>query len=139
MYSLSTREKKTLSALAECVIPSGGPNSYSYKDIDYVVFAEDMINHVPRLIRWFIHFNLWIIQYFSWLWLKRPALFSNLPLQKKEIILLGLSNSRWYLIRGIYVLTSSLFLIPFYKDERVMNTIGYMGYNNEPQTKDNLK
>lgn len=125
---LTAREKRTLHALAECIIPDGGTLPFSYRDIDYVFFAEDFMANVPKHIRWFVHFNLWVIQYFSWVYLKRPALFSSFSIQEKKFVLASFSNSKRYLIRGIFLITSSLLLLPMYKDERVMNAIGYFGY-----------
>ena len=135
MQALSNREKKTLHALAECIIPDGGPHGFCYRDVDYLSFAEQMILNVPVHIRWFIHFNLWVIQYFSWLYLWRPKLFSRLSFTDRATILASFSNSRWYLIRGIYILTSAILLIPLYKDERVMKAIGYFGFKHEGNKK----
>ncbi len=125
---LSVREIKTLHALAQCIIPGGGQHPFSYRDVDYISFAKEMIANVPVHVRWFIHFNLWVIHYFSWLYLKRPALFSHLSFTEREFVLTCLSKSRWFLIRSIYILTSALLLIPLYKDERVMKAIGYFGF-----------
>lgn len=126
---LSAREIKTLHALAQCIIPDEGQPPFSYRDIDYLSFAEEMIASVPVQVRWFIHFNLWVIHYFSWLYLKRPALFPHLSFTEREFVLTRLSKSRWFLIRSIYILTSALLLIPMYKDDRVMKAIGYLGFN----------
>ncbi len=125
---LSAREKKTLHAMAECILPLGGPHPFSYSDVNYLSFTEDMLLNTPVLVRWFIHFNLWFIQYFSWLYIGRPVLFSRLPFTDREHILASLSKSRSYFMRGMYILTSSLFLITMYKDERVMRAIGYFGF-----------
>lgn len=125
---LSAREKKTLHALAECILPEGSFYPYCYKDVNYVSFAENLLLDTPAHIRGFIHFNLWFIQYFSWLYIKYPARFSRLSFDKRNFILESLSKSRLYILRGIYILTSSLFLICLYKDERVMQAIGYFGF-----------
>ncbi len=125
---LTAREKKTMQALAECILPVGGPHVFSHSDVNYVRFTEELLLSTPVQVWWFIHFNLWFIQYFSWLYIKRPALFSRLPFTDREFILASLSKSRSYFLRGIYLLTSSLFLITMYKDERVMRAIGYFGF-----------
>jgi len=128
MNNLSNREKSTIAALAECIIPEDGPISYGFKEINYLSFIEEMTEAVPPHIRWLIHFNLWFIEYFGSLYLLRLKAFSKLGLPDKELILLSFRNSKRFLIRGIYILTSALFLIPMYKDEAVMNAIGYTGF-----------
>ena len=131
MGSLSNREKGTIAALAECIIPEGGPIPYDFGNIDYLSFIKDMMTSVPQHIRWLIHFNLWVIEYFGWIYLKHPITFSKLTFHKREFILLSFRNSKRFFVRGIYVLTSALFLIPMYKNESVMNAIGYLGYQKD--------
>lgn len=128
MNNLSNREKVTIAALAECIIPEDGPITYGFREINYLSFIEEMAEAVPPHIRWVIHFNLWFIEYFGSLYLLRLKMFSKLALCDKERVLLALQNSKRFFIRGIYILTSALFLIPMYKDESVMNAIGYTGF-----------
>jgi hypothetical protein len=130
MNNLTPREKATLEALAACIIPEGGPVPFGFKEINYLPFIEEMAAAVPAHIRWVIHFNLWFIEYFGCLYLHRLKAFSKLGLNDRELILLSLRGSKRFLIRGIYILTSALFLIPMYKDESVMNAIGYTGFKN---------
>jgi hypothetical protein len=128
MSALSKRENVTIAALAECILPDGGPNQCSFKNIDYLPFIKETMTSVPTQVRWLIHFNLWFIEYFGCFFIKRLALFSKLGPPQRTSILLCLQNNKRYFLRGIYILTSSIFLIPMYKDESVMNAIGYFGY-----------
>ncbi len=130
MNNLSRRESSTITALAECIIPEGGPISYGLNEINYHMFIHEALMDFPKHIRWLIHFNLWFIEYCGCYYLKRPKVFSKLAFRDREFILFSLKNSKRYFIRGIYILTSALFLIPMYKNESVMNAIGYYGYKN---------
>ncbi len=130
MNNLTPREKATLEALAPCIIPEGGSVPFSFKEIKYLPFIEEMAESVPTHIRWVIHFNLWFIEYLGCLYLHRIKAFSKLAMHDRELILISLRGSKRFFIRGIYILTSALFLIPMYKNEEVMNAIGYTGFKN---------
>lgn len=128
MGHLSNRETRTIKALAEVLIPQDGTFQYGYKDIDTVSFFEDFLSHAPLKVRWFLFFNLWVFEYISWISLKTPGLFSKMKFDHREKIILKMRENKYYLIRGIYLLTSIVLLMSFYSDERVMNKIGYFGY-----------
>ncbi len=155
MGHLSNRETRTIKALAEVLVPQDGAFSYGYKDIDTISFFEDFLSHAPFKVRWFLFFNLWVFEYISWIsllychysdfeknnitpqkslfknlifWLKTPGFFSKMRFDHREKIILKMQENKYYVIRGIYLLTSIVLLMSFYSDERVMNKIGYFGY-----------
>lgn len=154
MRQLSNREIRTIKALAEILIPQNGAFSYGYKDIDIISFLEDFLTRAPFRVRWFLFFNLWIFEYFSWIlllfcdysefeknsvsseksllknlrfWFSSPGIFSRMKFDYREKIISMMREHRYFIIRGIYLLTSIVLLIAFYSDERVMKEIGYCG------------
>ncbi len=154
MRNLSNREVRTIKALAEILIPQNGPFSYGYKDIDIITFLEDFLSHAPFRVKWFLFFNLWIFEYFAWIsllycsyadfkihrqksksffknliwYFRTPGIFSRMKAEYREKIIFKMRGNRYFIIRGIYLLTSIVMLLSFYNDERVMNEIEYYGY-----------
>jgi hypothetical protein len=122
---LSKREIKTLLSVASNIIPEGGAISYSYKDIALVEFVNKYLKDSPLQIKWLIRFNLWFIEYFSWLFIFTPVLFSRAKAEVRERIMEKLRNSRYFFIRGIHLFVSVLLLIPFYNDKKVWDEINY--------------
>ena len=155
MRHLSNREARTINALMEVIIPQDGPFSLGCKDIDTISFFEDFLSHVPFKVKWFLFFNLWIFEYFSWISLlfchysdfekqgaaspksflrnlifltKTPGFVSKMRFDYREKIIVKMQENRFYVIRGIHLLTSIVLLMSFYRDNRVMDKIGYYGY-----------
>lgn len=125
---LSQREVRTLGAAAECILPPGGPFPYGHADIDYVAWVNDFLATVPRQANVAIHAILWFLEYGAWIFAGAPGRFSRLALPRRERALDRLRHSRVYVLRGMFILLSSILLIPFYNDRRVMDAIGYGGY-----------
>ncbi len=154
MSNLSNREIRTIKALAEIIIPQGGPFPLGYNDINLISFFEEFLSRVPVRVKLFLFFNLWIFEYFSWIsllyctskdfeknpaggktilkniffWLKTPGIFSRMKFAYREKIILKMRGNRYFAIHGIYLLTSIVMLLSFYSDERAMDFIGYSGY-----------
>lgn len=155
MRHLSNREVRTIKALTEVIIPQDGPFPHGHGDIDIISFFEDFLSHVPSRVKWFLFFNLWIFEYFGWIallycrysdfekedttaqksffrnfafWIKAPGFFSKMRFGYREKIIAKMKGNNSFVIRGIYLLTSIVSLIPFYSDKRVMDKIGYLGY-----------
>lgn len=153
--NLSNREVRTLKALAEIMVPQDGAFSYGFKDIDIISFFEDFLSRVPFRVKWFLFFNLWIFEYFSWIsllycsyydfennespakksffknilfWIKSPGIFSKMRPDYRETIIIKMRENRYFAIRGIYLLTSIVLLMSFYSNQKVMDQIGYSGY-----------
>jgi hypothetical protein len=125
---LSAREKRTLSAAAEVLIPQGGPFPYGHKDVDIVGFGDDFLVTVPKQVNQLIHIILFFVEYLGWLFAGWPSRFSKAKLEKRMKTLDGMRHSRWFFIRGFYILLNSVCSIPFYRDPRVMDAVGYKGY-----------
>lgn len=64
---LSKREIRTIKALAEIMIPQEGAFPYGFRDVDIISFFEEFLSRVPLRVKWFLFFNLWIFEYFSWI------------------------------------------------------------------------
>ena len=155
MKHLSNREVRTINALTEVLVPQDGPFPLGHKDIDIVSFFEDFISHVPFRAKWFLFFNLWVFEYFSWISLlyyhytdfektdiatkkfffknliflaKTPGIFSKMRFDYREKIIIKMRENKYFVIRGIYLLSSIVLMISFYSDKRVMDKIGYFGY-----------
>lgn len=155
MRHLSNREVRTIKALTEVIIPHEGPFPHGCSDIDIISFIEDFLSHVPSRVKWFLFFNLWVFEYFGWIgllycrytdfektdgtnhtsffrnlvfWIKTPGFFSKMRFDYREKIIQKMKRNNSFVIRGIYLLTSIVSLIPFYGDDRVMDNIGYFGY-----------
>lgn len=125
---LSQREIRTLGAAAECILPPGGPFLYGHADIDYVAWVNDFLAIVPRQVNWAIHVILWFLEYAGWLFVGVPKRFSRLAVSRREQVFERMRRSNIYVVRGMLILLSSILLIPFYNDRRVMDAIGYGGY-----------
>lgn len=153
--NLSKREIRTIKALAEILIPHDGAFPHGYKDVDIIAFFEDFLSRVPAKVKWFLFFNLWIFEYFSWIsllyctsdefendnpvrknsltnnlifWIRTPGIFSRMPEPFREKIIVKMRNNRYFAIRGIYLLTSIVMLLSFYSNREVMDKISYFGY-----------
>jgi hypothetical protein len=122
---LTRRETKTLLAVASVIIPDGGDIKYSYSDMPLIEFANLFLKDAPKHIQWLFRFNLWFIEYISWIFVLRPLLFSHASVHKRTLILDKMRNSHFFPIRGIYQFTSLLILFPFYNDKRVCENVGY--------------
>lgn len=123
---LTKREAETLLSVASIIIPVGGNIKYSYADISIVEFVNNYLNGSPKDIQWLIRFNLWFIEYCSWIFNYRPSFFSTTHQHVREAIITKLQNSNLFFIRGIYLFISLLILIPFYNDKRVLENIGFI-------------
>ncbi|MBI2966713.1 MAG: hypothetical protein HYY40_02735 [Bacteroidetes bacterium] len=128
MRNLSDREVRTITAIAEVLVPQDGPFPYGYKDVDITGFIEDFLSHTPFRVKWFVYLNLWIFEYFSWIALMSPGIFSRMKFEKRKKIILAFRKNKYFAIRGIYLFTSIVLLMAFYNDEKVMDSIGYYGY-----------
>lgn len=155
MSHLSNREIRTIKALTEVLVPQDGHFPLGHKDVDIISFFEDFLSHIPARAKWFLFFNLWVFEYLSWISLiycqytdfektdtttkksffkklifltKTPGIFSKMRFDYREKIIIKMRENRYFVIRGIYLLSSIVLLISFYSDERVMDKIGYFGY-----------
>jgi hypothetical protein len=123
---LTKREAETLLSVASIIIPVGGNIKFSYTDISIVEFVNNYLIGSPKHIQRLIRFNLWFIEYCSWIFNYRPSFFSTANQHVRKTIITKLQNSNLFFIRGIYLFTSLLILIPFYNDNRVLENIGYL-------------
>lgn len=128
MRHLSNREARTIQAIAEILIPEGGSFPLGYKEVEIVPFVENFLAGVPLRVRIFVYINLWIMEYFSWITVRSPWIFSGMSLKKRDEVIRKLRKNRWFAVRGIYMFTSIILLMAFYRDPQVMNTIGYYGH-----------
>lgn len=135
MRHLSNREARTIQAIAEILVPEDGAFPMSYKEVEIVSFVEDFLSGVPLRVRIFVYINLWIMEYFSWMAVMSPWIFSKMSLKKRDAVIRKLRNNRWFAVRGIYMILSIILLMAFYRDQRVMDTIGYYGYREKVNKK----
>ena len=128
---LNARETRTLSAAAEIVLPSGGPFALGFRDIDYLQFVNRYLELAPKDANFLLHLILWTVEYLGWIFLWLPARFSNMSLAKRQQLLDRMRHNRVFIVRGFFLLLSTVLLIPFYRDRRVMDAIGYVGYRED--------
>lgn len=129
LRKLSPREKRTLDAAAECMLPGGGPFALGHLDVDYLGFIEtEYLAHVPREVAQLAHVILFFVEYFAWWFARYPARFSRMPIARREKALDRVRGSRLFFLRGFFILLSNMLLVPFYRDPRVMDAVGYAGY-----------
>lgn len=132
---LSSREVRTIKAIAEILIPEGGAFALGYRDVDIVSFTENFLAEVPLRVRIFFYVNLWIMEYCSWISVISPSVFSKMCFKNREAVIKKLRMNRWFVVRGIYIFISIILLVAFYSDIQVMNQINYSGYkSNENKT-----
>lgn len=125
---LSAREKRTLDAAAACIAPAGGPFPIGYADVDYQAFVTEYLSVVPKDVRLLLKVILFVVEYGALILAGRFGRFSRMPLEARNETLQAMSHSRLFFLRGFSILLSSLILMPFYRDQRVMDAIGYGGY-----------
>lgn len=129
LRKLSSREKRTLAAAAECMLPEGGPFELGHRDVDYLGFIEqEYLASVPREVAQLAHVILFFLEYFAWWFARFPSRFSRLTAARREQVLDRLRCSRLFFLRGFFILLSNMLLVPFYRDPRVMDAVGYAGY-----------
>lgn len=129
LRKLSAREKRTLSAAAECMLPAGGPFALGHRDVDYLGFIEaEYLANVPREVAQLAHVILFVLEYLGWWFARYPARFSRMAPGRREAALDRLRGSRLFFLRGFFILLSNMLLVPFYRDPRVMDAVGYAGY-----------
>jgi hypothetical protein len=125
---LSKREERTLRAAAECILPQGGPFPLGYTDVDYQAFVDEFLHVAPAQVRLLVHAILFTLEYGGWVYGARPGRFSNASLARRNAILDKARGSRIFAVRGFFILLSTILLMPFYNDPRVMDAVGYAGY-----------
>ncbi len=125
---LSERERRTLLAAAECVLPAGGAFPLGHADVDVVAFTNEYLEAVPKEVRILLHVILWFVEYLGFFFALRPSRFSKMPLDKRDRVLDRMRSSRVFFLRGFYILLTTVLMIPFYRDHRVLDAIGYSGY-----------
>lgn len=128
MRHLSNREARTINAIAEILIPEGGAFKQGFNDVDIVSFIENFLANTPLRVRVFVYINLWIMEYFSWIAVMSPWIFSKMSYHKREEVMKKIRKNRWFAIRGLYMIISIIMLMGFYRDVQIMDTIGYYGY-----------
>lgn len=129
LRTLSPRELRTLDAAAECILPMGGPFPLGHRDVDYRGFvAGEFLANVPREVAQLAHVILFFVEYCAWIFARRPGRFSRMPLAAREAALDRIRGSRLFFVRGFFILLSTMLLVPFYNDARVMDAVGYTGY-----------
>lgn len=129
LRTLSARERRTLSAAAECMLPEGGSFALGHRDVDYLHFIEhEYLANVPREVAQLAHVILFFLEYFAWWFARFPARFSRMAPARRERALDRLRGSRLFFLRGFFILLSNMLLVPFYRDPRVMDAVGYAGY-----------
>ena len=126
--TLTAREKRTLAAAAEVLLPQGGPFPYGHKDVDITGFGDDFLTVVPKQVNQLIHIILFFVEYLGWILAGWPGRFSKAKLEKRNKTLDGMRHNKLFFIRGFYILLNSICSIPFYRDPRVMDAVGYKGY-----------
>lgn len=125
---LTPREARTLTAAAEIILPTGGAIPFGHTDIDIHGFVNDYLAVVPLDVSRLMRFILLFLEYGACMFALRPARFSNMAHAHRVRALDGIRTSRLFFLRGFFILLSSVILIPFYRDTRVMDAIGYRGY-----------
>lgn len=119
---------RTLTAAAEIILPMGGAIPFGHEDIDIQGFVNDYLEVVPLDVNRLMRFILLFLEYGAFLFALRPSRFSQMAQAHRVVALDGIRTSRLFFLRGFFILLSSVILIPFYRDTRVMDAIGYRGY-----------
>jgi hypothetical protein len=129
---LNKREGRTLRAAAECILPAGGRFPYGHADIDSVGWINDeYFPAVPKEVQILLRLILLLVEYAGWVYTGLPGRFSRMPLERRNLFFERARHSRIYVVRGFFILLSTVLLLPFYSDPRVMDAIGYFGYRPE--------
>ncbi len=126
---LNNRETRTLKAAAECILPPGGAFELGHADVDYLGWVNrEYLPSVPFEVRLLLRVILFLLEYLGWIYAGAFGRFSRLPLEKRNRVFDRVRHSSVYALRGFHILLSTVLLLPFYRDERVMDAIGYRGY-----------
>ena len=125
---LTPRAARTLTAAAEIILPGGGAIPFGHADIDIHGFVNDYLTVVPLDVSRLVRFILFFLEYGAFLFALSPSRFSKMTPARRMAALDGIRTSRLFFLRGFFILLSSVILIPFYRDTRVMDAIGYRGY-----------
>ncbi len=125
---LTPREARTLAAAAEIILPTGGAIPFGHTDIDILDFVNDYLTVVPLDVNRLLRFILLFLEYTAFLFAFHPSRFSKMAIEDRQQALDRMRTSRVFFLRGFFILLSSVILIPFYRDTRVMDAIGYRGY-----------
>lgn len=120
---ISKHEAKILSAIAECMIPPGGPfekganNDFLMEKIDF------FLQKFPKQNILFIKFLLWVFEILPLFYKFRP--FSILPVETRIKILENADSSRSYLLRGSVLILKLIIMMFFYEQKEIEKIIGY--------------
>ncbi|GIX40689.1 MAG: hypothetical protein KatS3mg129_0422 [Leptospiraceae bacterium] len=120
--------KKILDKIAECVLPKDNNIIYSFKDINYDNFINEVLKFNNKEVKLLIFIYIFFLEYFSFLFDLKFKRFSKKSFEERYHLLEKLRGHTNIIIRGPMILISSLFLIPYFSHPSVMKEIGYFGF-----------
>lgn len=128
---ISAASKRVVSALAETIIPSEGPERPGALDTQLVERLLAWLSDIPGAA------TVFVLSCWSWdfcpLWAGRLARFSSLSLEERTRLLEGWENSRIALRRYALLLTKVVIMAAYYNNEEIWPLIGYQpGCLSEP-------
>ena len=119
---LSRFEHAVLVACTEALLPAGGAIQPSGLEARVVPYVEQMVSRVPRMLRLLVRALLLFVEFCPWLRLK--ARLTRLGVPERMRILRGLSESRIYLLRSMFISLRALLTIAYFADEGVCQALG---------------
>lgn len=120
---ISPATRRVMEAMADTIIPSGGPDQPGALDLDLVDSLLEFMGQFPLGPR------LFVIIFWMWefcpIWSGRPARFSRLSGEERTRVLEDWELSRFSARRWTFMLFKSVLMATFYNNPRVWPHLGY--------------
>lgn len=118
------RERRIVAACAEVLLPAGGAIPISGNDAGVVEYFDDVMARIPLTTRLLLRALLQFVEHSPTLYgpLKKPV--TKLGLDDRRKVILGLANSRLYLLRTAFLGLRTVLTIAYFGNEEVNRTVG---------------
>jgi len=127
LRALSAQDFRTLSALAEAILPAGNGFPKGARELLLPEAFDHFLADEPEFVASDLRMALTLVE-FGPVWFSgRAATFSHLPVQKRLALFLAWSQSERLLLRQVTLAFRKFFCLVFYDHEEVWPHIGYDG------------
>lgn len=126
-FALGARELSILEAVAETIVPSGGPFAVGAREVGLATRLDRLAQAQGPDVVQGLRGALWLVELGGGLSVGRAARFSSLSAEERERVLAALSTSRIALARDVFTGLKQLTVFGFYAAEASWPATGYDG------------
>jgi hypothetical protein len=124
---LGASARATLEAVAETLVPSGGPFAAGAREVELAARVERLVAEAPPELQRGFRGALLVVEWASPLLAGRLARFSTLPIDQRLVCVRALVESRLDLAREVYAGLKQICLFVFYAQDASWSSLGYDG------------